>query len=543
MKRYIYSLAIAASALTMTSCLSDLDTLPLNSTDKTASESYSTKEGLEKGLAYIYGSYSLVSQNDPGTSDISVSDAGQSELVRQYVVLNEMSADAFKCTWGDSYISETQYGSWTSASNSATVAVYTRGLVTITRANEYLAQTKGSGIEGISQLRAEARFLRAYAYWMLLDLYGNPPFATEENIGGNFPSQIGRAALFEWVESELKDIMTGEEQLPATNSYPRVSKGAAQALLARMYLNAEVYTGKARWQDAKDAAAATIAMGYDLCPNYAELFMQDNSENANATKEMIFAISYDSDKTQSWGGTTHLMSGALDDGASEAVAKALGYPEGSMITRERWNGYHVPDSYVEYFELKGVDWSGTGIGYDMANSDKRAFLVNTGCKKDFAIDDAKTGWRCWKWASRKSDGSLTSTDAFSKLSSADFPMIRLAEIYLIYAEAQARLDGGQTSDATAVGYINKLRTRGNVSTQSFVDLDFLLEERARELMWEGHRRVDLIRYGYFTSAQFPWPYKGGVPNGKVSLASFRTIYPLLQSDVTANPNLEQNPGY
>ena len=135
MKRFIYSMAIAASALTMTSCLGDLDTLPLNSTDKTASESYSTKEGLEQGLAYIYGSYSLVSQNDPGTSDISVSDAGQSELVRQYVILNEMSADAFKCTWGDSYISETQYGSWTSASNSATVAVYSRGMVTITRVN------------------------------------------------------------------------------------------------------------------------------------------------------------------------------------------------------------------------------------------------------------------------------------------------------------------------------------------------------------------------------------------------------------------------
>ncbi len=543
MKRYIYSLAIAASALTMTSCLGDLDTLPLNSTDKTASESYSTKEGLVQGLAYIYGSYSLVSQNDPGSSDISVSDAGQSELVRQYVVLNEMSADAFKCTWGDSYISETQYGSWTSASNSATVAVYTRGLVTITRANEYLAQTKGSTIEGASQLRAEARFLRAYAYWMLLDLYGNPPFATEENIGGDYPTQIGRSALFEWVESELKDIMNGEEKLPETNTYPRVSKGAAQALLARMYLNAEVYTGKARWQEAKDAAAATIAMGYQLCPVYEQLFLQDNSENANANQEMIFAVSYDSDKTQSWGGTTHLISGALDDGASSAIAAAMGYPEGSMISRERWNGYHVPDEYVAYFDLQGVDWSGSGIGYDKANSDKRAFFANTGCKKDFAIDDVKTGWRCWKWSSRNSDGSLTSTDAYSKLSSADFPMIRLAEMYLIYAEAQTRIDGTQTTDGTAVKYINELRTRAGVSTVSYVDLDFILQERARELMWEGHRRVDLIRYGYFTSAQFPWPYKGGVPNGKVSLPSYRTIYPLLQSDVTANPNLKQNPGY
>ena len=544
MKRFIYSMAIAASALTMTSCLGDLDTLPLNSTDKTASESYSTKEGLEQGLAYIYGSYSLVSQNDPGSSDISVSDAGQSELVRQYVVLNEMSAEAFKCTWGDSYISETQYGSWTSASNSATVAVYSRGMVTVTRVNEYLSQTKDSNIDGVKQMRAEARFLRAYAYWMLMDLYGNPPFATEENIGGDFPTQIGRTELFNWIEGELKDIMSGEEQLPEKGTYPRVGKGAAQALLARMYLNAEVYTGKARWQEAKDAAAAVINSGsYKLCPVYEQLFLQDNTENANANGEMIFAVTYDSDKTQSWGGTTHLVSGALDDANSSAIAAYMGYPAGSMISRERWNGYHVPNEYVEYFELKGVEWNGSGIGYDMAASDKRAFFSNVGCTKDFAIDDVKTGWRCWKWSSRKSDGSLTSSEDFSKFSAADFPMIRLGEMYLIYAEAQARLSGGQTNDATALGYVNALRQRAGVSEQSYVDLEFLLKERARELMWEGHRRVDLIRYGYFTSAQFPWPYKGGVPNGKVSLPSYRTIYPLLQSDVTANPNLVQNPGY
>ena len=161
MKRILYSLAIAATTLTMTSCLGDLDTVPLNETDKTPSDSYNTIEGLEGGLAYIYGSYSLVSQNDPGTSDIAVSDAGQSELVRQYVNLNEMSADALKCTWGDSYISESQYATWTSAGNSATVAVYTRAMITVTRANEYLAQTKDSDVEGVKQLRAEARFLRA----------------------------------------------------------------------------------------------------------------------------------------------------------------------------------------------------------------------------------------------------------------------------------------------------------------------------------------------------------------------------------------------
>lgn len=114
MKKFIYSLAIATTALTMNSCIGDLDTLPLNETDKTAEQAYQTLEDFEMGLAYIYGSFSLVSQNDPGTSDISVSDAGQSELIRQIVILNEMSADVLKCTWGDSYVTETQNASWTS---------------------------------------------------------------------------------------------------------------------------------------------------------------------------------------------------------------------------------------------------------------------------------------------------------------------------------------------------------------------------------------------------------------------------------------------
>ena len=544
MKKIIYSLAIVASMLTLNACIGDLDTLPLNETDKTAGQAYQTLEDFEKGLAYIYGSYSLVSQNDPGSSDIAVEDAGQSELIRQYVVLNEMSCDVLKCTWGDSYITDTQNNSWTSTPNAATIAVYTRCMVTVTRANEFLLQSKGSSVEGVAGLRAEARFLRAYAYYMLMDLYGNPPVALEEYVGGELPSLIGRTALFQWIESELLDLVSGSD-MPAvgTVGYPRVTKGTAQALLARMYLNAEVYTGTARWADARSAAEATIGMGYQLCNNYEELFMQDNSENANAQKEMIFAIGYDRDRTQSWGGTTHLVSGSLDDANSEAIAKELGYPEGSHIARERWNGYHVPNEFVEYFELSGVEWGGSGIGYDRAASDKRAFFSNVGCVEAFDKSKAETGWRCWKFSSRDSQGNIYSSDSYEKFSSIDFPMIRLAEMYLIYAEAQARLDGGITTDSKALGYVKALRDRAGVSMPSSIDLDFILKERARELMLEGHRRTDLIRYGYFTSMSFPWPYKGGVPDGRTALPSYRTIYPILSTDLTENPNLVQNPGY
>lgn len=544
MKKFIYSLAIAASTLTLGSCLGDLDTVPLNETDKTGETVYNTLSDYEMGLAYIYGSFSLVSQNDPGTSDIDVDDAGQSEFTRQMVVLNEMSADALKCTWGDSYITDTQNASWTSTGNAATIAVYSRGMVTITRANEFLTRSAGSSIEGVEGLRAEARFLRAYAYWVLMDLYGNPPFATEENIGGGaLPTQIGRAALCQWIESELLELSSDESAMPAVGSvpYPRATKGAAKALLARLYLNYEVYTGTPKWQEARDAAEEVIGMGYGFCTNYEELFMQDNGENANAQQELIFAIAYDSEKTQSWGGTTHLVSGSLDDNASNVIAAELGYPEGTHVAPERWNGYHVPAEYVaNNFELSNVIWGGKGIGYDRATSDKRAFFCNNGCVEAFDQKNANTGWRCWKFTSRDSQGALHTSINFS---SADFPIIRLAEMYLIYAEAQARIDGGTTTDSKAMGYIEKLRTRAGLSMPSSMDLDFILKERACELMLEGHRRTDLIRYGYFTDMSFSWPYKGGIPAGGVAIDSYRTIYPLLQSDLTQNPNLTQNPGY
>lgn len=549
MKKYIYSLAIAMSALTLNSCIGDLDTMPLNETDKTAEQVYVTLGDFEKGLAYIYGSFSLVSQSDPGSADINVGDAGASELVRQYMVLNEMSVGSLKCVWGDAYVADLQNNSWTTAPNDALIAVYTRCMMIVTRANGFLLQSdKKIDMEGIKELRAEARFLRSLGYYILLDLFGNPPFALPENIGGVLPTQIGREGLFNWIESELKAIISGEggEALPNKGSvaYPRADKGAAQAVLARMYLNAEVYTGTARWADAKAAAEAVIAMGYKLCPNYEELFMQDNTENLNARNEFIFAIAYDRDKTQSYGGTTALINASLGEDANNGIAAALGYPAGTKISRDQWNGYHVPNEYVANFDLVGVDWEAkSGFGYNREKSDRRAFFYNIGGVEAYDKANVNSGWRCWKFNSRASDGTLYSTDNYTIFSSADFPMFRLAEMYLIYAEAQARLDGGTTTDSKAMGYIKELRDRAGVTTPSSINLDFILKERACELMWEGHRRTDLIRYGYFTAMSYPWPYKGGIPDGKVALPSYRTVYPLLQSDLSENPNLVQNTGY
>ena len=584
----IYRILIAAlAALIATSCLGDLDTQPIDESINTSEKAYADESSYLMGLAYINAYWCFVSQTAPDQSDITAPDAGQGELLRQFVNLQEMTADALKCTWGgDPYVADLCYNTWTT-SNTALNIVYTRCVKAIALVNEFLLQTEDSRLDArghqslmdaVHGYRAEARFHRAMYFWALMDLFGNPPFPMPENIGGEMPSQIKRSDLFNWLEEELLSLLEADSDMPKKGevNYPRPTQGSVAALLARMYLNAQVYTGTARWQDAKDMAAKVIAMGYSLNPVYENIFKHDNTESGAAEKEFIFGIEYDKDHAQSWGGATTLGSAFFDD-SRDIVAYLLGYP-GNSITPGKWNGYHVPDSYVSYFELKGVkwndpdasytyhdpsdpDWNGDGnldgeddklrekqekelpnysMGYDMAASDKRAFFFNQG-KPDFDNSAPETGWRCWKFSGRYTDGSFHTAD----FASMDFPLIRLAEMYLIYAEADARLNGGKVSSSEAKGYLKALRDRAGVAmpADGELTLDWILAERARELMLEGHRRTDLIRYGYYTSASFPWPYKGGIKDGRVSLPEYRTIFPIIEADRNANMNLEQNPGY
>ena len=559
MKKIYNILIVAAAILSLSSCLKDLDTLPLNLTSPISETAYADEGSYLMGLSYINAYWVFVSQYEPGTADIVAPDAGQSELLRQYTNLQEMSTDAFKCTWGDSYVADICYNNWTT-SNTALNVTYTRLLKGIALANEYLLQTDDARLEArghsaiketVHGYRAEARFHRALYFWALMDLFGNPPFPMPENIGGDLPPQIKRADLFNWIEEECLDLLSADSDMPKKGEvkYPRPTQGSVAALLARMYLNAQVYTGTARWQEAKDMAAKVIGMGYKLHPVYEELFMQDNTETGAAADEFIFAVEYDKDHAQSWGGTTTLGS-AFFDNERAVVAKLLGM-SGSIVPEE-WNGYHMSNEFVSKFALNGVTWNDPTItdldeklekytfGYDRARSDKRAFFYNSGLP-EFDNANTSTGWRCWKFSGRYSNGTLND----QSFSSMDFPIFRLAEMYLIYAEADARLNGGKVTSSEAKGYIKALRDRAGVQMPSddALTLDWLLDERARELLLEGHRRTDLVRYGYFTSMSFPWPYKGGIKDGRVALPNWRNVYPIIEADLNANSNLVQNEGY
>lgn len=546
MKRNMKHIAWIAAGASMlfTACIGDLDTLPLNPSDSTSETVYGADEsGYIAGLTKLY--FNFVSNE---TTDLQVSDAGASELVRAFWTVQEVTSDACKCAWeNDAWVRAMNTNTWSDADNDATYAVYVRTLQGIAYTNEYLRQTASDRLSdrGVSSelaakiqgFRAEARFLRAYFYWMALDVFGDVPFTTENSPfgGGVNPKQASRKDVFDYCISELTALTADDSPMPAARSnYPRADKGAVLGLLARMYLNAEVYTGTPMWQEAKDACEDIFTMGYSLCPEYADLFRGDNGENPEALNEVLFGISYDAEQTQSYGGTSYLTLAAIAATDVSSTQMINGVNEG-------WGGIRVPYEYVEkYFNVRNADYSaGT---YDVNDKRGRMFYIKGRSESmDGALYVFLNGWSCLKFNNiphNMDQDSYLETAASKAYSDIDFPMIRLGEIYLIYAEACMNL--GQAN--TALPKVQELAARAGVTAPTSITQEWLIEERARELMWEGHRRTDLIRYGKFTSSSFLWTYKGGSFSGQ-GFDDHMKIFAIPASELASNPELHQNPGY
>lgn len=541
--KHIARIAAGASML-FTACIGDLDTLPLNPSDSTSETVYGADEsGYIAGLTKLY--FNFVSNE---TTDLQVSDAGASELVRAFWTVQEVTSDACKCAWeNDAWVRAMNTNTWSDADNDATYAVYVRTLQGIAYTNEYLRQTASDRLSdrGVSSelaakiqgFRAEARFLRAYFYWMALDVFGDVPFTTENSPfgGGVNPKQASRKDVFDYCISELTALAADDSPMPAARSnYPRADKGAVLGLLARMYLNAEVYTGTPMWQEAKDACEDIFTMGYSLCPEYADLFRGDNGENPEALNEVLFGISYDAEQTQSYGGTSYLTLAAIAATDVSSTQMINGVNNG-------WGGIRVPYEYVEkYFNVRNADYSaGT---YDVNDKRGRMFYIKGRSESmDGALYVFLNGWSCLKFNNiphNMDQDSYLATAASKAYSDIDFPMIRLGEIYLIYAEACMNL--GQAN--TALPKVQDLAARAGVTAPTSITQEWLIEERARELMWEGHRRTDLIRYGKFTSSSFLWTYKGGSFSGQ-GFDDHMKIFAIPASELASNPELHQNPGY
>lgn len=540
MKKNIIFGAIAA--LMLSSCVGDLDQTPM--AGNVVSGVYDNPEYRMSALAKVYGGFTLTGQGGAGSTDIDVADSGASEFLRALWSIQTISTDEAKCVWGDAWVAEVGGNKWSNVKNDAIYAAYTRAMMMVSFANDFLRNTNDKDAE-IAIERAEVRFLRAYAYWVLLDCYGNPPFVLEDSVvGTENPKQISRADLFAWLKGELEALVSEDSALkaPHTQTYPRVDKGAAYGLLARLCLNHKTYIGEEKVEIYADAAAAAdeVIGAYTLAEDYNALFMGDNGENPDALNEIVFATCYDATRTQSYGGTSFFI----------LAGKGSQY---SLGIDGNWNGLVTSTDAVKVFNIntdaaavRKDDVAGDGAAV-FTQVDKRALVsLEESDAKDIDNKTFANGWHVVKYNNNRFLDPETDYSKVEKFSSIDFPLIRAGEMHLIYAEAMARKDGGLTDDANAVKYIKALQTRaGMVSptvTGTTVSLDQIFDEISREMFWEGQRRTTLIRFGKYSSANYLWPFKGGVENG-VGFSAHLELFPLPSDDLLANPNLTQNDGY
>ena len=311
---------------------------------------------------------------------------------------------------------------------------------------------------------------------------------------------------------------------PKQATYGRADKAAAWMLLARLYLNAEVYTGTAQWDKAAEYAEKVMNSGYTLCPTYRNLFMGDNHING-AEKEIILPILQDGIDTQNFGGALFLIASTHKDDME---------PTG---TSENWAGNRArPQLLNKFFPTSEAPAVSTE---EMVRSaqDHRALFYGVGRK--FKIEEVANfteGYSCSKFSNQYASGNNPKDVKFVDM---DIPFMRVAEAYLTFAEAKTRL-GDQTSAKSA---IDALRERAHANTQPTYELNDICDEWAREFSFEGRRRMDLVRFGKFGgNSDYKWDWKGGVKEG-TNFSATKNVYGIPTKDIIANDNLVQNEGY
>ncbi len=518
------SIISAAFLFLFSSCMDDLDTVPLDDTEVTAAEIFDDPEAYREILAKLYAGLAVSGQEGPaGMPDITGIDEGFGQYLRGFFYHQVITTDEAVIGWDDETIRDLVYQSWT-PSDIFIQAMYYRIFYQIALANEYIRQTADNllddrGVTGqlreeVEIYRAEARYLRAFSYWHALELFGNVPFVTEEDpIGAFIPEQTTESDLFEYIEGELLEIIPLMKEARASE-YGRVDRGAAWMLLAKLYMNAELYTGQDRYSDAITYLDEIINAGYSLEDEYQHLFMADNYL---ADNEIIMTVPYHGIETQTFGGTTFVIKASI--GGDMSVGD-LGVDDG-------WGGLRTTPQFVELFD----------------EEDPRAMFFTDGQTLEINnLGDFQYGYAVTKFTNLDREGNSGSNLEFVDT---DFPVFRLADAYLMYAEAVLR--GGGGSESQALDYVNAIRERawgndsGNISSGDLT-LEFILDERGRELYWEGHRRTDLRRFNKFAGEEYIWSWKGQSQGGLGTSEHFN-LFPLPDADVTANPNLVQNPGY
>ena len=522
-KNGFFAVALA-SAMSFTACTGDLDVTPIDPNLDTPENVLTSTETYNQLLAKCYSALSVSSPDgDSGSPDIKSIDGGFGQYLRALINLEELPTDEVVMNWNDQTIKDLHGLCW-STNDVFVTAAYGRMFYQISLCNEVIRRIDAAANSDdalMQQYRAEARALRGLTYYHIIDLFGNVPFVDENSqVGGSNPERITRAELFDWM---VKDLEETANILPANPEKYRAGKGLAYMLLAKLYLNAKVYTGTANYQKCAEYCQKIIDLGYKLesVYDYWKLFCADNDKYLGVGHEIIFSVYQDHLNTKAYGGTTYLINAACGGAADYASDFGLG---GSG-----WAGFRVTPEFVNKFDNN--DLRGGGLFFET----KAGMGKNINDIGEFE----NGGYSYKKFTNLKEDGSIIA-DANS-FPDTDFPVFRLADVYLMLAECQ--IVGNVSVDGLSL--LNQVRQRAGLNSLTTATANDIIDERARELAWECHRRSDLVRFDMLTTDKYIWSYKGmnnniGTPH---AVDKRYNLYPIPSSDIMSNSNLIQNEGY
>ncbi len=567
MKLNKFKAMVSAATLMMvaslTSCMADLDKGNIDPTVQA-----------EPDITALYSKcYAcLILEGMDGSADFNVDNAGKSTLVRNIYNANVLSTDEGICWWTDGGLED--YGMNTPKPSSDAIRyLYYRLIMDVSYCNHYLEL---SAAQEDQVKLAEVRFIRAYLYYQLLDLFGDPSFIPA--ISTEMPKQahsynekfqedgvysraellaLGREFLFNWVVNELKEaeanLMDPQPKTDSDPDYGRVDKAAAWLMLSRVYLNAGTYLNNdgqnnPYWAEALSYAEKVINSSYSLFDDskmsaeakangykpYDLLFMGDNGSNGSSC-EAIFPLLQDGRVTKAWGGSMFFVAAMWDPNMATVTG------QDAATTQNTWAGMRCRPQLIEKFTSNPNSFVGKtakeirAMGID----DRAIFWGVDHTLSVYPNDGFASGIVTPKWNNNYSNGGTPHDNENVDI---DFYLLRVAEAYLNAAEAALH-----TGDAgKAKTYMDAIRNRAHAATRSSYTLDDILDERAREMYFEGIRRPDLIRYNYFggVSVSYGWEGKGG--NTGYTGAPFEkylNVYPIPSSEVMANSNLTQIDGY
>ncbi|MBO5249831.1 MAG: RagB/SusD family nutrient uptake outer membrane protein [Muribaculaceae bacterium] len=547
-------IALGLSTMALVSCTDDLDNPVIDANDTTPEAFAQDPKGyMDRVLAECYQGLATSGYGGPGNSIISGGDAGANSFTRAIFVCNELTTDEFAWKqFGDAG----QYELATmqlAADNGVMYTTYSRIYTCIALCNEFI-RTVDAGkfyltedlIPISEEYKRQVKVLRGLCYFYAIDMFGNAGYSDETFAAGTAPAQWTRVDLYNKVVGDLEAISAEWGDSYVEPSYGYVGKECCDALLAKFYLNAEVYTGTPAYDKCWNICQKIINHhkgdgfnGSGLAQSYKAVFGANNDEymaQGSRVNEIIWGIPQDGDNLQNYGGTTFYMAAG-----SSTSTPGVNMTNASTGLNASWTCMNARQQFSEKFS-----WNANGVSDDL-----RAELWIT--SKDGAkitnesITNFADGYVPVKYTNYAYDEEGNIDDelcppASNAFADADWAVIRLAEIYL--SAAEANVVGGAGNQADALTYVNYIRERAGVDAWSVAQLtpDNLLDERSRELYGENVRRTDLVRHGKYAGSAYNWNWKGNVGNGGTGTPEHMNLFPI-PATVISFQGYKQNPGY